>query len=167
MLDYLNPQRILGIDVDPHLIDVAQGKNQRQELTFKHCDITQNYTVVKDYLKEEAKDGFEVVFCFSVSMWIHLNHGEEGLKKLLHHCHQLCKGIFVLEPQPWKCYMTAARRMRKLKQPKFHYLDDIQHRQEALLPYMNDLCQKAGFSLVEKLGQTNWDRQILLYKPRE
>ena len=41
-------------------------------------------------------------------MWVHLNHGEAGLTRLL----ELVAGYsdyLLLEPQPWKCYQTAAR----------------------------------------------------------
>jgi hypothetical protein len=44
----------------------------------------------------------------SVTMWIHLNHGDDGLSRFLEvvasYTHYL-----LLEPQPWKCYQTAAR----------------------------------------------------------
>ena len=60
--------------------------------------------------------------------------------------------------------MTAARRMRKLNQPKFRHLDDITHRQEKLVPYVTQLCEKAGFQPLSVLGETNWNRQIILYK---
>jgi hypothetical protein len=41
-------------------------------------------------------------------MWIHLNHGDEGLTKFLEVVASYSKYI-LLEPQPWKCYQTAAR----------------------------------------------------------
>jgi len=109
-------------------------------------------------------DKFHVVSCFSVTMWIHLNKGENGLRNLFEECAKLCKDLFILEPQPWKCYMTAARRMRKLKQPNFEHLEKIEQRQERLIPYLKEMCENAGFQLLAQLGQTNWDRQILLFK---
>ncbi len=41
-------------------------------------------------------------------MWIHLNHGDEGLTKFLEVVARYSDYI-LLEPQPWKCYQTAAR----------------------------------------------------------
>ena len=111
-------------------------------------------------------DKFDVVFVFSVSMWIHLNHGETGLQRLFENCQRLTKtgGLLVLEPQPWKCYMTAARRMRKLNQPKFEHLESISHRQDQLLPHIIKTCETAGFHLVCTLGETHWKRPIYLFK---
>ena len=49
-----------------------------------------------------------IIIIFSVTMWIHLHHGDVGLGRFL----QLISGFgdyILLEPQPWKCYQTAAR----------------------------------------------------------
>ena len=62
--------------------------------------------------------------------------------------------------------MTAARRMRKLKQAKFDHLDQILHRNEQLLPYLIKLCESSGFELISELGQTNWERKILLFQKK-
>ena len=160
----MKAEKILGIDVDPNLIKVAEAKYpNNSSLIFKHCDITEDVNAIKDYLHEENIHRFDVIFCFSVSMWIHLNKGEEGLVTLFRNCNRLSEKWFVLEPQPWKCYMTAARRMRKLKQAKFDYLDEITNRQENLLPYLISLCESVGFKLVSELGQTNWERKIFLF----
>ena len=80
------------------------------------------------------------------------------------HSNKLTYRWLVLEPQPWKCYMTAARRMRKLKKPEFEHLETIVHRQEKLLPYLTGICETVGFKLVSQLGQTNWERKIFLFE---
>ena len=97
-------------------------------------------------------------------MWIHLNRGEPGLLKLFEQCQRLTNKWLILEPQPWKCYMTAARRMRKLKKPEFEHLETIVHRQDKLLPYLTGICETVGFKLVSQLGQTNWERKIFLFE---
>ena len=164
----MKAQKILGIDVDPNLIKVAESKfPNNSSLIFKHCDITEDIEVIEQYLHQENIRRFDVIFCFSVSMWIHLNKGEDGLWKLFENCNRLTERWFVLEPQPWKCYMTAARRMRKLKQAKFDHLDEITNRQEKLLPYLISLCESVGFKLISELGQTNWDRKIFLFEKTE
>ena len=161
----MKAQKILGIDVDPKLIKVAEDKYpNNSSIIFKQCDITEDVEVIEQYLQQENIERFDVIFCFSVSMWIHLNKGEEGVIKLFETCNRLTEKWFVLEPQPWKCYMTAARRMRKLKQAKFDYLDEITNRQEKLLPHLIKLCESVGFKLVSELGQTNWERKIFLFE---
>lgn len=166
LLNHFQAKKVLGIDIDPQLVQTARDKfpHRRSQITFETCDITQNLNVIDTYLGQENILGFELISCFSVSMWIHLNKGEQGLVQLFQNVHKLCNNLFLLEPQPWKCYMTAARRMRKLKQPKFEHLDLIDQRQDQLLPYMSNLVESAGFELISKLGQTSWDRQILLFK---
>ena len=60
--------------------------------------------------------------------------------------------------------MTAARRMRKLNQPKFTHLEQMEHRQDQLIPHVTQLCQSAGLKPIAHLGQTNWNRPIILYE---
>uniref|UniRef100_A0A8D8QSC4 RNA methyltransferase n=1 Tax=Cacopsylla melanoneura TaxID=428564 RepID=A0A8D8QSC4_9HEMI len=55
---------------------------------------------------------FDIVFCFSVTMWIHLNHGDQGLLDFLEKISSLGKYL-VLENQLWKCYRNAQRRIVK------------------------------------------------------
>ena len=50
----------------------------------------------------------EYLIMFSVTMWIHLHHGDEGLERFLRLVSEVGEFI-LLEPQPWKCYQTAAR----------------------------------------------------------
>lgn len=155
----------MGIDVDPNLIRLAADRCTKSQIAYRACDVTENISVIEDFLRDEGIAQFDVIFCFSVSMWIHLNKGHAGLVRLFERCRQLCRHFLLLEPQPWKCYMTAARRMRKLKQPKFDHLEDIEERQDRLLPYIMRMVEKEGdFTLRSQLGQTNWDRQILLYQ---
>jgi hypothetical protein len=42
----------------------------------------------------------------SVTKWIHLNWGDEGVMKLFRRVYELLEddGIFIVEPQPWKSY---------------------------------------------------------------
>ena len=165
-MNHVKAQKILGIDVDENLIKVAAESKypNNPRLVFKHCDITEDISVIQEYLRQENIEKFDMIFCFSVTMWIHLNKGEQGLLKLFEHCNSLTKKWLILEPQPWKCYMTAARRMRKLKEAKFEHLDNITNRQENLLPYLISVCERVGFKLVSQLGQTNWERKIFLFE---
>lgn len=71
---------------------------------------SQNLNNTEAILKKEPK--FNIVFCFSVTMWIHLNHGDRGLYEFLQKIVTLGKYL-VLENQPWKCYRNAQRRMVK------------------------------------------------------
>jgi 7SK snRNA methylphosphate capping enzyme len=44
--------------------------------------------------------------CFSLTMWIHLNYGDEGIRKLFSKLsnHLKVGGHLIIEPQKWKSY---------------------------------------------------------------
>lgn len=46
-----------------------------ENITFKTEDWVQN---------EDVTEQFDVIFCLSVSKWVHLNWGDEGIKKMFH-----------------------------------------------------------------------------------
>lgn len=52
---------------------------------------------------------YEVISCFSVTKWIHLNGGDEALLRLFRLVFALLPvgGVFVVEPQPWSSYRPA------------------------------------------------------------
>ena len=95
--------RVLGIDADPELINVSLNKNLNSQICFELCDITatvnERIPILDKFLSDHHREAFDVVFCFSVSMWIHLNHGDEGLKKAFENIKKYCKHLFLLEPQ--------------------------------------------------------------------
>merc|ERR1712059_96084 len=76
------------------------------------------------FLRSQGKSRFDLVCVFSVTMWVHLNHGDEGLRSFLS---LLCRlgRYLLLEPQPWKCYQTASRRMRRLGKEEFPLLPGL------------------------------------------
>eukprot|EP00124_Ichthyophonus_hoferi_P006058 Ihof_evm1s1162 gene=Ihof_evmTU1s1162 len=59
---------------------------------------------------------FSLVTCFSVTMWIHINHGDRGLVDFLHYL-SLLSDTIIIESQPWKCYRNAEKRLRRLGRP--------------------------------------------------
>ena len=119
---------LLGIDVDSSLIGLANNKYVTADsscpITFEtvnFMDETESKTFMKSYYdkletKEWKFDGFNLVCLFSITMWIHLNYGDEGFLSFLERSADLlCPiGSLVVEPQPWKCYKSADKRCRKL-----------------------------------------------------
>lgn len=63
----------------------------------------------------------------SVTKWVHLNRGDEGLKALFASFHAALApgGLLLLEPQPWRSYKKAGDKVRREAAPPGSYF----HRQ--------------------------------------
>eukprot|EP01032_Pedospumella_encystans_P027092 gene27092-30625_t len=120
---------LLGIDLDSSLIDLAVAKYVSQDNTTPIAFAPVNFMdseASKAFLDKYLIDlsatlnkevvGFSMVCLFSITMWIHLNFGDDGLVDFLARSADLLTplGSLVVEPQPWKCYKAADKRCRKL-----------------------------------------------------
>lgn len=65
-----------------------------------------NYVLERDELVEAQTPEYDVVLCLSLTKWVHLNWGDEGLKRMFRRIYRHLRpgGILVLEPQPWSSY---------------------------------------------------------------
>ncbi|KAF8970239.1 Bicoid-interacting protein 3-domain-containing protein [Flammula alnicola] len=97
---------------------------------------------------------------FSVSKWIHLNGGDEGLKHFFQRVHDVLKpgGTFVLEPQSWESYAKAKRMDQKLKENANKLV---------IRPSdFESILQNVGFSPAQHfgfIGEGGFNRPIDLY----
>ncbi|XP_025235383.1 7SK snRNA methylphosphate capping enzyme isoform X1 [Theropithecus gelada] len=68
--------------------------------------VTGNYVLDRDDLVEAQTPEYDVVLCLSLTKWVHLNWGDEGLKRMFRRIYRHLRpgGILVLEPQPWSSY---------------------------------------------------------------
>lgn len=68
--------------------------------------VTGNYVLDRDELVEAQTPEYDVVLCLSLTKWVHLNWGDEGLKRMFRRIYRHLRpgGILVLEPQPWSSY---------------------------------------------------------------
>ncbi|KAG7394549.1 hypothetical protein PHYBOEH_005041 [Phytophthora boehmeriae] len=75
----------------------AVGSKFPLNVIFKREDVVTDAHAGKDY---------DFITCFSVTKWIHLFHGDEGIKKVFTKIYELLApgGRLILEPQPWKSY---------------------------------------------------------------
>ncbi|KAK0482376.1 Bicoid-interacting protein 3-domain-containing protein [Armillaria novae-zelandiae] len=65
----------------------------------------------------EDSEPYDIILAFSISKWIHLNQGDEGLERFFHRAHTVLRsgGTLVLEPQSWDSYKKAKRLDKGLK----------------------------------------------------
>ena len=164
-----SPKSILGIDVDSGLIKRANNRlthtpappsakssslmpravrlklEQRvqypRNLKFRCCDIVSTTEDVG------SRGTYQTVLCCSVSKWIHLNHGDEGLLQFFQNVFDLLApgGIAILEYQPWKSYernkntSEITKRVFKTLSIKPEHFETI-------------LTESIGFSIIHRLG---------------
>lgn len=110
-------------------------------------------------------NSYDTILCLSVSKWIHLNWGDDGLITLFSKIWRLLRpgGIFVLEPQPWKSYESN----RQVSETARLNYKNILFRPER---FQEILLDKIGFRTVEDLTSalsgttTGFDRPIFTFR---
>lgn len=155
---------LLGFDLDESLIQRAQQTNPLQDsITFIPLDITKNADQLEVYLSQHGCSQFHLCLCLAVTMWVHLNHGDSGLLQLLSRLASISQHL-LLEAQPWKCYRSAARRLRKLGRSDFDHFKTLKIRGDMADHAREHLEKHCGMELIQSFGSTSWDRKLLLFK---
>ncbi|XP_069762753.1 pre-miRNA 5'-monophosphate methyltransferase [Narcine bancroftii] len=159
--------KLLSCDIDADLIQRATESNPYAEsilyVTLDIMDPASREAVLKPYLDKWHCTSFDICFCMSVTMWIHLHHGDQGLLDFLLCLSRLCKTLLI-EPQPWKCYRSAARRLRKLGKSKFDHFKTLSIKGDVAQKIHEFLITDCNMELVQCFGNTNWNRSLLLFK---
>ncbi|OIV95857.1 hypothetical protein TanjilG_06833 [Lupinus angustifolius] len=115
------------------------------------------------------EEHYDTILCLSVTQWIHLNWGDDGLMTLFSKIRDLLRpgGLFVLEPHKWKSY----RRKRKITETTYLNYKSIKLRPER---FMRTLLEKVGFKALihfsssERInGKSHYNRDILVFKKSE
>ena len=155
---------MLAVDMDPSLITRAIENYGCHNITFKSIDVMNEksrHELFENYLKSQNTDKFDIAFCFSITMWIHINHGDEGLMEFLA---VICSisDMIVLEPQPWECYRRAARRLKQSNEI-FPRYKDLHLRNDVESAIINKIL-KCGFHYVKETKANNWKRKLYIFK---
>ncbi|XP_016135751.1 pre-miRNA 5'-monophosphate methyltransferase-like [Sinocyclocheilus grahami] len=160
---------LLGFDLDPDLINRAQNSNPfPQNIQFIPLDLTddaKSQAVLESYLGSFGCPRFHLCTCFAVTMWVHLNHGDAAFLSLLSRLASLCEYL-LLEAQPWKCYRSAARRLRKLGRSDFDHFKTLEIRGDMAAHAREHLEKQCSMELMQSFGNTTWDRSLLLFRRR-
>ncbi|XP_072114400.1 7SK snRNA methylphosphate capping enzyme-like isoform X1 [Mobula birostris] len=107
-----------------------------------------NYVLEKDELLETQRPEYDVILCLSLTKWIHLNWGDDGLKRMFKRIYRHLRpgGIFILEPQPWSSY----GKRRKLTETIYRNYYKIIFKPDQFTSYL--LSPEVGFSSYELVG---------------
>ncbi|KFU84689.1 putative methyltransferase BCDIN3D, partial [Chaetura pelagica] len=158
---------LLCCDIDPELIQRAQQCSPfPASISFANLDIMDpraRETFLSSHLGRFGRSAFDIGFCMSVTMWIHLNHGDSGLVEFLSFLSSLCRYLLV-EPQPWKCYRAAARRLRRLGRSDFEHFRSLTINGDMAERVTQILTRDCAMELVSCFGSTSWDRSLLLFR---
>ncbi|XP_062975835.1 RNA 5'-monophosphate methyltransferase [Elgaria multicarinata webbii] len=160
---------LLCCDIDAELIERAKQHSpfpgSISYATLDIMDPNARETVLSCYLSRFNRSMFDICFCMSVTMWIHLNHGDSGLVKFLSCLASKCTYLLV-EPQPWKCYRAAARRLRKLGRHDFDHFRSLAINGNMAEKITQILTEDYAMEFVCCFGSTSWDRSLLLFKSK-
>ncbi|XP_063152649.1 RNA 5'-monophosphate methyltransferase [Candoia aspera] len=161
---------LLCCDIDAELIERAKQHSpfpgSISYATLDIMDPSARETLLSSYLNKFGRSWFDICFCMSVTMWIHLNHGDGGLVKFLACLASQCTYL-LLEPQPWKCYRAAARRLRKLGRNDFDHFHSLTIKGNVAEKITQILTRDCAMEFVCCFGSTSWDRSLLLFKSTE
>lgn len=152
-----------GVDIDEVLIHRSRVKSEsagHNDLQFLTCNVMVPEQLI---IALDPYGTFDLVTLFSITMWIHLNYGNDGLSGFLASMANKTSGALLVEPQDTKSYKTAAKRCRKLGIGAPHQkldhdiIDGIGDHISAIL------TAQFGERVAQKLGNELWGRSLLLF----
>lgn len=109
---------ITGLDIDKTLVNRARQKitiekqsfinNNNNLSSYPHNVFFKsgNYVISNSTLLGLEKEQFDTILCLSLTKWIHLNNGDNGLKISFQRMYKQLRpgGFLILEAQDWKSY---------------------------------------------------------------
>lgn len=123
-----------------------------------------NYVLESDLLLSMESCKFDVILCLSITKWLHLNWGDDGLKRAFKRMYAQLRpgGILVVEPQPWKSY----GRRKTLTETIWRNYKNIQLKPPMFTDY---LLNEVGFANCETLTMPHnpskgFQRPLKLYR---
>ncbi|KAJ3680741.1 hypothetical protein LUZ60_017019 [Juncus effusus] len=153
--------------------DVSANKNIPSPSSSNEQDLKEEYDLntsvsfrqenFVQYL-DGPSEKYDTIVCLSVSKWIHLNWGDEGIITLFVKIWRLLRpgGIFLLEPQPWSSY----KRNRLVSETTKANYEAIFLRPEKFREILLDkIGFRSGQVITDKLSGTvaGFDRPILAF----
>lgn len=158
--------QMLAIDIDPTLIQRAQESNENLNITFLTANIMSevHHNLIQEYLDLYGKKNFDVTFCFSVTMWIHLNNGDDGLLDFISYIKNISRCL-IIEPQPWRCYRNAQRRLKK-SGSTFPLYDTLKIRSDVEYVIEKKVIEDTHNKVCESVNGS-WNRKIISFHKKK
>ncbi|XP_053319082.1 7SK snRNA methylphosphate capping enzyme [Spea bombifrons] len=127
-----------------------EGTEDEKKTDFPHnvVFVQGNYAVERDELVEAQRPEYDVILCLSVTKWVHLNSGDDGLKRMFRRMYRHLNpgGTLVLEPQPWSSY----GKRKKLTEIIYKNYSKISFKPDQFTSYL--MSSEVGFSSYELLA---------------
>uniref|UniRef100_A0A8C5LP69 RNA methyltransferase n=1 Tax=Leptobrachium leishanense TaxID=445787 RepID=A0A8C5LP69_9ANUR len=126
-------------------------EEKKKEFPHNVVFLQGNYVVDRDELVKAQKPEYDVILCLSVTKWVHLNWGDDGLRRMFKRMYRHLNpgGILVLEPQPWSSY----GKRKRLTDTIFRNYSKISLKPQDFPSFL--LSPEVGFSSYESIATPN------------
>lgn len=159
------PKAILEIDKGLRELVFHEPDSRKMdeefEVEYPH-NVSFEITNALDLDEAREKKQYDCVVCFSLTKWVHLNYGDEGIKKLFSKIKSVLapQGYLFLEVQKYKTYSKKAKEFARFRQvlPTIRLLPDM---------FEEYLCKKLGFvreEVVASKNQEAFKRDITIFR---
>ncbi|XP_015966060.1 probable RNA methyltransferase At5g51130 [Arachis duranensis] len=143
-------------EVAPSEPSSLEKRNLLEVVTFKQ----------ENFMESQHPELYDTVTCFSVTQWIHLNFGDQGLITFFNKIWEVLRpgGVLLLEPQAWRSYSLN------------HYLSPVAKKNYSEIEirpkdFQKILLNKIGFRTVEHINSgwidakhLRFNRPVLVFK---
>ena len=106
-----------GDNIRFEALDATNTPRFREVIKNFLSSTTKDSAVVDRTFIKTLRPAVHLVTCFSTTMWVHVNRGDDGLHLFLGELANAADVALVVEPQPWRCYRSAAQRLRRQGKP--------------------------------------------------
>jgi SAM-dependent methyltransferase len=155
--------KAVGIDLDDELIERAKEKyKDNTHLLFATVNIMEPDSL-QNFMTQHTISSFSLVSCFSITMWIHMNHGDAGLTQFLNIVGRVSNCSVLLEPQLWKSYRKANERCRRRGIPELPYFKTLKIK-DIKATCIDLYTNSFGMTLQQRNDETpGWNRPLILF----
>lgn len=157
----------VGVELDDTLVKRAKAKyGENDNLVFEKLNIMKD--CLSAVMNKHGIPQFSLVTCFSTTMWIHMNYGDDGLTRFLLMMGSLSDCSVLVEPQLWKSYRKAMERCRRRGITELPYYKNLKIKDIKKI-CINIYTHSFGMTLQKSSVTPHWNRPLLLFsfKPKE